>query len=167
MSANAAIRVAFGGGASASGHLSAEIDNRPEGLNQGKTAFQPGDTAWFLVHASRNVTVERPLASAGSILNATVGTVIRTDDIFFENSSTATLPVPADSLQRVTWFGHPLGALTLGPDQLTVTAAQAGVAVARVVYATSPKAFGVKSPVSLNGSTDFGILVLVTGSVAQ
>jgi len=166
MTVNATIRVAFGGGsASITGHLSAEVDSRPEGLNQGKSSFLPGDTAWFLVHASRNVTVDTPIASAGSVLSARVGSVSRTDDVFFENATTATLSVPADGIQKVTWFGTDLGSVSLGSDQLTVTASRSGVAVARITYSTSPKAYGVKSPTQLNGSTDFSILVLVTGSV--
>jgi hypothetical protein len=52
--ANATIRVQFGNpdgsnGSDASGHLSAEVDTRPSGLNGGRSSFSPGETVYILV----------------------------------------------------------------------------------------------------------------------
>lgn len=56
--ANATVRVQFGDpDGTTTGHLSAEIDARTDGLNGGKTAFTPGETVYLLVYASANVTV--------------------------------------------------------------------------------------------------------------
>ena len=66
--ANATIRVQFGNpdGSEAAGHLSAEIDTRPGGLNGGRTSFNPGETAYILVYKSDNVSITDTICSAGS-----------------------------------------------------------------------------------------------------
>lgn len=136
MSVTANITVSFGDRATdgANGHLSAEIDGRPEGLNQGKTSFSPGDRAHFLVYKSANVTYSRPVESAGTITQGTAGLVVTKEaDLQFPDTDTATLGVPALSIESVTWMGRSLGALTL-TDPQTVKASAKGVAVARVRY---------------------------------
>ena len=57
--ANATLRATFGNpdGSDAAGHLSAEIDTRPTGLNGGRNAFNPGETVYILVYKTDNVTI--------------------------------------------------------------------------------------------------------------
>ena len=169
MAVTANITVTFGtqDGAAGDGHLSAEVDGRETGLNGGETSFDPGDTAYFLVYRSDNVSIDSVESSAGSIIPATAGTVTKEQDLTFAGSDEASLSVPANSLGTVTWLGSPLGGLTLQADGVTVKASASGVGVARVSYTPAHvSAYGLVSPSSLGGLTDFPIVVLVTGSIA-
>jgi hypothetical protein len=164
--ANATIRVQFGSpdGAGASGHLSAEVDSRPNGLNGGKTAFQPGETVYILVYRSDNVSITETICSAGSLYAQGTVTVSLTDELMFEDSDTASLSVPArSSLSSSVWYGRDLGPLTLQADKVTVKAASKGVGVAKVSYEALAQIYALASPASLNGETDFSILALIKG----
>lgn len=167
MAVTATILVDFaqGGESGATGHLSAEVDDRADGLNNGDTSFQPGDTAYFLVFKSANVTHTDPVPSAGTVTAATVGIVTKEDQIIFANVATGSLPVPALAITDYEWMGTDLGTLTLGDDEMTVTAATAGVAVCKITYTTQPEAYGLASPANINGETDFDILVYIAGEV--
>lgn len=167
MSVTANITVSFGAetGAGVDGHLSAEIDDREDGLNGGDTSFAPGDTAYFLVFKSANVTYDAPVCSAGSIQTASAGSVEREEELTFADTDTATLQVPCTGSLSVLWLGRSLGSLTL-IDPMTVKASAKGVAVAKVTYSATADAFGLTSPSSLNGLTDFSILVFILGHIA-
>lgn len=167
MTVTANITVSFGDGADgSSGHLSAEIDRRPDGLNGGKTSFAPGDTAHFLVYKSANVRHDAPVASAGTINRGGSGiSVTKEDDIQFADTDTASLSIPVDSISSVTWLGRSLGSLTL-TDPTTVKASAKGVAVARVRYVAKADAWSLSSPSTLAGLTDFSILVFILGHLA-
>ena len=163
---NATIRVQFGNpdGSGANGHLSAEIDSRPDGLNYGKVAFESGDTAYILVYKSDNVSITDAICSAGS-LSAQGSVVIPvTETLMFEDSDTATLSKPARStITQPVWYGRSLGNLTLQPDKITVKASNKGVAVAKVTYDSLAMVYALSSPYSLNGEVDFSILALIKG----
>ena len=164
--ANATVRVQFGDpDGTTTGHLSAEIDARADGLNGGKTAFTPGETVYLLVYASANVTVTELLCSAGSLSRQGSAVVSVTEDLLFEEADTATLGKPARaSLTQSAWYGRSLGTLTLQADRMTLKAANRGVGVARVSYETLAQVVALSSPVALNGETDFSILALIKGS---
>lgn len=169
MAVTANITVSFGDSAAdgANGHLSAEIDGRPTGLNGGKTSFAPGDKAHFLVYKSSNVTYDTPIASAGTIAAGGKGiTVEKEDDIQFADTDTANLSIPAESIVSVTWMGRSLGSLSLQGDKTTVKVSAKGVAVARVKYACKADAWSLQSPATLGGLTDFSILVFILGHLA-
>lgn len=164
---SATIQVAFGdadAAAAVGAHLSAAIDDRAGGLNGGDTAFAPGDTAYFLVWKSANVTCDTPRTSAGSIVGASPGVVQREQDVQFADTDEATLAVPATGIVSVTWLGRSLGSLQL-QGEMTLKASAKGVAVARVTYNTAPSAHGLVSPLTLAGLTDFSILVYILGHV--
>lgn len=167
--ANATIRVQFGspdgqGGAS-EGHLSAEVDARPQGLNAGKTSFSPGETVYILVYKSDNVRITETICSAGSLSAQGTATVSVTDELMFEDTDTASLSVPARAgLASSVWYGRSLGALTLQGDKVTVNAASKGVGVAKVSYEALAQVYALASPASLNGEIDFSILALIKGS---
>lgn len=165
MGVTANITVSFGAGttASESSHLSAEIDDRPEGLNAGDTSFAPGDTAHFLVFQSDGVTHDAPVSSGGSIGSGSTITVEREDELTFADEDTAELSVPAAGLGAITWYGNALGGLALQPDKKTVKASAKGVAVAKVKYTASATAYGLTSPATLAGAVDYSILVYILG----
>jgi len=65
--------VTFDTGADTAEHLSAQIDDRADGLNSGKTSFKPGDDPVFLVWCSipAKLAVEAvggPVSKAGSAI---------------------------------------------------------------------------------------------------
>lgn len=166
--ANATIRVQFGspdGGGGAAGHLSAAVDTRPDGLNRGRSAFSPGETAYLLVYKSDNVTITDTVCSAGSLTAQGTTIVPMTEELMFEDADTATLSVPARaSLRDVVWFGRNLGGLTLQSDRVTVRSSVKGVGVARVTFDAVAHVYALASPASLNGETDFSILALIKGA---
>lgn len=167
--ANATLRVQFGNpdGSEAAGHLSAEVDNRPGGLNGGKTAFQPGETVYILVYKSDNVSINDTVCSAGSLSPQGSVTVSVTEELMFEDSDTATLGKPArSSLAQAVWYGRSLGNLVLQSDKTTVKAATKGVGVAKVTYDALALVYALSSPATLNGEADFSILALIKGTAA-
>lgn len=165
---NATIRVTFGSGAVAPGaHLSAEVDDRDSGLNGGDTQFQPGDTAWFLIYKSQNVDIDYIKASAGTVVSGGQQNFSRTEDLSFEDTDSASLPVPSDGITSVLWIGNSLGNLTLSGDGMSIRADSKGVAIARVTYMVSPESFGIVAPTAVAGLVDFPILVLVKGSTNE
>jgi len=167
MAVNTSFQISFAAGGAAGaagGFLSAEIDDRAEGPNAGKTSFLPGEVAHFLVFKSTNVEYDPPIPSAGSVTSSGQVSVEREQDLTFGDTDTATLQVPASSISSVTWLGNSLGNLVL-TDAQTVKASAKGVAVARVKYMANADAHALQSPVSVAGLTDFSILVYILGRV--
>jgi hypothetical protein len=164
--ANATIRVQFGNpdGSDASGHLSAEIDTRPDGLNGGRTAFSPGETVYLLVHMSDNVSITDTVCSAGSLSAQGSAVVSVTEELMFEDADSARLGKPARAgIAQTVWYGRSLGGLTLQSDKVTVKASAKGVAVAKLTYDALAQVYALASPATLNGETDFSILALIKG----
>lgn len=165
----ATIRVQFGtpgaeGGAS--GHLSAEVDTRPNGLNGGKSSFSPGETVYVLVYKTDNVTIAETLCSAGSLSAQGTTLVTLSDEVMFEDAETATLRVPAHgAISNTVWYGRALGSLTVQSDRTTLRAAVKGVGVAKVTYQALAHIYTLSSPTSLNGETDFSILAIIKGTL--
>ena len=88
--ANATIRVQFGNpdGSGSDGHLSAEVDTRPDGLNGGRSSFSPGETAYILVYKSDNVSITDTICSAGSLSAQGSAVVTVTEELMFEDADT-------------------------------------------------------------------------------
>ncbi len=170
MSDSATIVVHFGqaAGGGAAGHLSAEVDGRQGGLNGGQTSFAPGQPVYILAYRTPNVTIVSIEASAGTIAAQAPVTVTVTEELNFEDERTATLskPVAGAALSSVEWFGANLGSLTVQDDKMTVEAPDSGVAIARVTYSVAADVYKLDSPASINGQTDFPILVLIKGVAA-
>lgn len=161
------IQVQFGGDSTGEEYIAAEVDGRPDGLNAGKTSFLPGETAYILVYKSSNVTINKVLSSAGSIVNASVGTVQKEEDVFFDDTNSATLSCPATRVVSISWHGNSLGDLALQTDEMTLKSNVKGVAVARVVYNTAPVAFGIASPAFVsNRVVNYSINVVIKASVS-
>ena len=166
--ANTTIQVTFGSSSSSAAGtnsvLTAEIDSRTDGLNGGKTSFLPGDSVYFLAYMSSDVQVSSVVTSAGTVAQAGSVMVQKSEDVQFQNTDTASLSFPANSIVSMTWMGRDLGELTLvGANSLK--AAQSGVGVCRVVTNAPASAYVLTSPPTLNGLTDYSILVLLTGTI--
>lgn len=157
-------QITFGSGSEGTdAHLSAEVDNRPSGLNAGKSSFVGGDPVYVLVYKSDNVSIISTLVSAGSVFPGPNQTVDVEEILTFANSRDASLSKPASGFVGVTWMGNSLGGISIGGNQTSVKASSSGVAVAKVTYKTQAKSYRISTPVIVNGSADFSILFFVAG----
>lgn len=167
MAASATIQVQFGAeSAYSTRHLSAQIDTREDGLNNGKSSFSPGEMVAFLVFEGPGVTHDYPVCSAGSValFDWQGEGLLEEHDVMFQNNDSVTVGKPIAELLNVTWVGRSLGDLTLQDDKLTLRATNEGVAVARIEYRTvTPKAYVLQSPQTIAGLSDYAILVYIEG----
>lgn len=153
-------------------HLSAEIDDRDDGLNHGDTDFDPGDTAYFLVYKSTEITLEAPVASAGTCSYDGTTNVQQVEYVSFPNEKEGRLNVPAQSITAKEWVGQNLGDTTLGSDQMTLTLVSppSGIyaGVLRVTYTATATIGKLVSPPSIpvggEELTDFEIAVVIVGT---
>lgn len=146
---------------SAGGSLSAEIDSREDGLNQGKSSFAPGDRAFFLLFKSSDVAVDSVVASGGSISSAPGGLYDVEEWLTFADATEANLSKPMYSGFTYQWYGNNLGAVTVSGNK--VTAPTKGVGVLKVTYKAAYDAYSLASPATMNGKSEFQIAVLVKG----
>ena len=139
--------------------LSAQLDDRPAGLNAGRLDFAPGDIAAILVHHRRGIALTTAAASYGSAAVLAPQTYQYTEDVVFAGAATGTLSRPATALGAVTWLGADLGALTLAADQTTVTAAADGTAIATITYTVAAEAVSVAGPAQIGARQDYPVTV--------
>ena len=148
------------------GILTAEIDGRPDGYNDGETKFAPGDTAAFLIYATSNVNVNTPVVSLGSVQQiAGPQNLDKEEFITFEDTKEASAGFPVLSGFTYTWLGNDLGAVTV-TDQRTIRAATKGVGVLRVNYTTQYTPWLLTNiPTSIEGETSFPVLIFISGEI--
>lgn len=161
-----------GGGVNGAGggYLAAELDDRPDGLNGGRTSFAPGDTVYFFVFHSDDVAIAAVTASAGSVYQEFLSIggdgaerLPRTIEIPFVNTDRATLPLPALAILSHEWLGRSLGGLRL-IDERTVEVAAPGVGVARAVINTRGWPFRLVTPaLVLEADENYPIIVHILG----
>lgn len=162
MAVTASIVVNFvGGGGTANGHLSAEVDNREDGLNTSQTFFA-GDSVYLLVYKTDNVILDKAGCSAGTLAPAGSVVIDRYETITFAGTGSASLEKPSSSGLEYTWVGNSLGYLLL-PDPLNVKASVSGVATANVKYKTTALVYRLSSPANINGEISFSIVVYFEG----
>ncbi|WP_157314555.1 hypothetical protein [Chitinibacter sp. GC72] len=159
------ITIQFGDGSAQSGSLSAEIDNRSDGLNGGRSQFAPDEVVWFLVYPGPNVQYSPPILSDGELLQGSEVNVPQEETLTFANSRETRLAKPAIAMPALTWFGTALGAATLGADGSTITCANAGVAVAKAAYQSRAYSWGIKAPRTSGGSKVYSIAVYIEGNL--
>ncbi|MBF0295682.1 MAG: hypothetical protein HQL96_10885 [Magnetococcales bacterium] len=146
------------------GFLTAEVDGRIDGPNEGRTTFYGGDVVHLMVHVGDDVTLLDPLVSTGVVwLDGQEETTI-TEDLVFSLSTTATLSKPALAIDSELWFGLNLGPLTLETDQRTVTARFAGVAIVRVTYRSMMQHWIAWVPETVAGHDAFPFQVRFAGT---
>ena len=152
--------------ADGAGHLSAEIDSRPEGYNKGVTSFVPGDSPAFLVFKSSSVTIISVEPSAGNITPLAGGSVPIDEMLHFPKETEASLQKPRSGELGSKWLGNDLGAIELIGDQ-KVRVATVGVGVAKVQYNSTFLAYRLGNlPITLNGEANYEVLILITGEQA-
>ncbi|ABK45366.1 hypothetical protein Mmc1_2875 [Magnetococcus marinus MC-1] len=156
-------RVTVRGWLPSGGHLSAELDRRVDGLNQGHTTFHSGGSAHLLVNHGPKTSIQSISASSGALLPNADQSYTISEDLMFDGSNSATLSQPAQSIQSVIWLGNDLGALTLATDGMAVTAASSGVAIARVTFTVRSRSWSLTAPEVVAGLDSFPVQVRITG----
>lgn len=146
----------------------AEIDSREDGLNNGKTAFAPGDSAGILLYKSPEIISLTTDNTAGSLVPASQGTiVIEREELIFDDNETPnqeySLNYPVDSNFTYKWLGRDGGPLQLVKNTKVVKP-NAGIGVALVSYTTRYYGYRLTSPAVLNDESEFSIIVLFIGS---
>lgn len=129
-------------GAGTGGSLTAEIDSRPDGLNNGVTQFLPGDSPAFLVHKSEGVSIDEMLASEGTIESLGPITMTIEEDVMFTKSNQGRLNKPASggiTVMRQT-PGSP-AIQTLGQNLVTTSDNSVVLAVYHVRYSSQADAY--------------------------
>lgn len=160
----ATLVVNFDGGSNG-GHLSAEVDARPDGYNTGRTSFVSGDEPAFLVFMSSDVTVDSIEPSAGSIEALGTGVMEVSEDLSFADVAEADLSKPFYNGMSAKWLGNNLGVPTISENKVTIPAA--GVGVLRVTYNALFTAHRIADvPYPLNGERTFPVLVVISGTRA-
>lgn len=166
----ATLVVNFGTSAGGKDFLSAEIDGREDGFNNGKTRFSAGDQPVYLIFRSSNVSVVSQTPSYGNVAFHSQGQVEVEQVLAFANTREAVLSQPAVPGSLVTkWIGNNLGALTLQTDERTVLAGVTGVGVAKVTYLANFLAYRLTNiivPDLVHGETDFSVLVYIVGNAS-
>ncbi|MBF0370318.1 MAG: hypothetical protein HQL52_12770 [Magnetococcales bacterium] len=160
-------RVVVRGYLPSSGNLSAEIDGRIDGLNAGRTAFYSGETAHLLVHAGAEVDDISVAASTGTLSANADQSYQVTQDVSFDGSNSASLNQPAVSIDSVIWLGADLGEISLETDGMTVTAANSGVAIARITCTIQAKSWGLSAPSEVADLDSFPVQVNITGTAGD
>lgn len=158
MAVSTSIVVNFSTGAAAETNkiLKAELD---EIKNEDKTSFIGGDAVFYGVY-KENVLGFTQKNSAGQI--SFVSNVERTkvDTITFADTNTASLSFPVKSISSVEWLGTSLGSLTyIGNSQVKAT--NPGCAIAKVTYKSSATIYKLQAPGTINGNSDFSIIICI------
>lgn len=155
-----AITVSDGVTSETSPSLTLEIDDRPDGPNEGRTQFAPGETChlrvWHPSSASVSVTVT---AGTVSVEGSNVEQV--TEVLQFVNTATAGLSKPAIALTGTQWVGAAHGGLSLSDPQ-TVTAGADVTGLARVTYTARYTPISVTLPSNIGGVDEFEVLAVAT-----
>lgn len=135
----ATLVVQFGGSGDgeADGSIKAEIDQRPDGLNAGKTQFGHDDQVGFLVFLDRAV-IDQIITTAdsvgASISPAGAGLVDIEETVTFDDSAEAQLGYPYGSGLSVQWIGNSGGTITATAGKSAITIPAAVFAMAKVTY---------------------------------
>ncbi|MBF0421884.1 MAG: hypothetical protein HQL73_02710 [Magnetococcales bacterium] len=146
---------------SSQGHLSVELDTRPDGLNRGKTSFRVGDTAKMITFLGYGTSINEAIVTSGSIFKDGWTNVWISEDIVFSQTDTASLGKPAiGGMDRVIWMGEDLGGLTVQSDRVTVVSDRSGFSIARVRYLARALAWNITVQEALDGNNEFPVQAL-------
>ena len=107
--------VSLGDDAEGTSIYTAEVDSRDDGLNGGRTNFNPGDSIYILLFKTDNVTTIHSVASKGSLTyqGTTDFEVEGFAEYPNENESSLTYPVPTGAVVTKSWLGNDLGHSTI------------------------------------------------------
>lgn len=104
--------------ADANVNVVAEIDDRENGYNLGKTTFYFGDTPHILLFIPNGYYVDQVLTSAGAIAFVADDNKEIETYLAYPNEDQASLSYPMSSGWGYSWLGNNLGIIS-NPDQFT------------------------------------------------
>jgi len=104
--------------AEANASVVAEIDDREDGYNGGRTTFYIGDTVHMLLFIPSGYTVDQVLTSAGAVAYVAEDYKEIETYLTYANEDSASLSYPISSLFTYSWLGTVAGAVS-NPDQFT------------------------------------------------
>lgn len=148
--------------------LRAEVDDREEGYNNGKTSFIPGDNVGILLFSSESFTLTQAIASKGTVSKHS-DTHKSIDDFFqIEGDREIDLTYPVESTFTKEWYGINLGNITRineGALQLSNDALEPPyVGVVKIAY-SSPCGLWVLSDTLIADKTEYPIIVFFQGEI--
>lgn len=117
--------VELGGAASDSAIFNVQIDDREDGLNNGKTSFLPGDDIYLLLFKTSGVTVIDYLTSQGYLVPSGVADYPVEGFATFpvEKEFSLSYPVPAGRTVTKQWLGNDLGNSTIKNESIIALSA--------------------------------------------
>lgn len=104
--------------ADANVNVVAEIDDRENGYNLGKTSFYFGDTPHILLFIPTGYYVDQVLTSAGAVAFVADDNKTIENYLAYPNEDSASVSYPISSGWAYTWLGTALGVIS-NPDQFT------------------------------------------------
>lgn len=165
----ATVVVSFGD-ANAAGLLTAEIDSRPDGYNNGKTTFSEGDEPVILVRKGSNVNIDSVLTSLGACTQFATGSTAEKEFLIYVQTATATSSKPVSSGFSSQWYGNNLGTVAVKNDnQIQITGPTLPITMVGVLGITYTSDFiaykltGI--PSTVNGEKTFQVVVAFIGSL--
>lgn len=170
----ATLSIGFGAASAAAGadSLIAEVDGREEGLNAGKTSFNPGDEVFILLYKSSNVTVDAVVPSFGTIAKLPGLEVVELEeDVVFANVPEASVSRPIVQLITDEWLGIDLGGIIkTGELQVSLSSPPTGLppagvyaGVNRLTYKSNATVYRLTNTL-LPGITEYDIVVVFVGT---
>ena len=158
---SASLVVRFSDGTATDGSVSAEIDSRDNGLNAGKTSFNPGDDVGFLVYLSDGVVIKSVEASLGVI--AAQGDQVISDSQYLQFAKTKEASINAAATGNVpgVWVGNNGGAVVAANGKATIPAAIVGMFYATI--AATAKGYKLTNvPAAYTGVDEIEVLIVIT-----
>lgn len=154
--------VRFSPGSTAGDGLRAEIDTRPDGLNQGKSHFLPGDSVGFLVYLDPGVEITRIVPTLGVVTHLGIQAVDIDEFVPFADETEARLravPSPGGEFQ---WVGRDGGAISFAGGVARVT--EPVIALLHASYTALPMGFRLTSiPTEVAGLSEFEVMIYIEG----
>lgn len=151
------------------GQLSAEVDSRADGPNNGKTSFSPGDDVYLLVRKSADVTVVGypSLGSVGKV--GDVSGIKEKQVVTFPRTRSVELSQAPAGAVSLTWYGTSLGSYTVKGKTLTLTGAynhdNPPVGVAMASYESAAESWKLSGlPSTVGGKSSYEVLVVLVGT---
>ena len=96
----------------------AEVDDREDGFNAGKTTFYHGDTPHVLLFIPAGYVVDQVLTSAGAVVFVTDSTKFVENYLAFANEDAVSVSYPISASFAYSWLGSSLGVISVA-DQFT------------------------------------------------
>lgn len=151
------------------GELTAEVDNREDGPNEGKTSFAPGDDVYLLIRKSKNLTVEG-YSTLGSVqLVGPVEGMEERETVVFARTRTAELSKTPSGGVDFKWLGTPPGTPVVKGKTVNLTGAydkkNPPIGIAIATYQSAGESWRLTGiPSTINGETSFEVLVVMVGT---